>query len=312
MRKSAKAVTQIGLEMLPHSDHSASLESILYLDDNFLPPQMPDASLELGSDNLIDISPRFPYKPMFTFVLFILEGSVHARINLTDYSVGPGDVLLCQSGIIVDVLKITPDIKTGVIAFDQDALLGGNTDESFLILQRRVIRPSIFHLEEQQMGMLQSIYQMTRGILKMDDFMYRRDAAGGLMRILTAALAQWTQNRRDNLESSSKKRRENLFIRFLHDVQAYCATERRIGFYSSRFNMTPKYFAKQINEISGRHASDWIRDHVILEAKAMLRTGNYSVGEVSDALHFPNSSFFGKYFKASVGVSPRQYMTQEK
>ena len=131
-------------------------------------------------------------------------------------------------------------------------------------------------------------------------------------RILTAALAQWTQNRWDNLESSSKKRRENLFIRFLHDVQAYCATERRIGFYSSRFNMTPKYFAKQINEISGRHASDWIRDHVILEAKAMLRTGNYSVGEVSDALHFPNSSFFGKYFKASVGVSPRQYMTQEK
>ena len=39
----------------------------------------------------------------------------------------------------------------------------------------------------------------------------------------------------------------------------------------------------------------------------MLRTGNYTVQQVSDALNFPNSSFFGKYFKAAVGCSPRRY-----
>lgn len=43
----------------------------------------------------------------------------------------------------------------------------------------------------------------------------------------------------------------------------------------------------------------------------MLRTGNYTVQQVSDALHFPNSSFFGKYFKAAVGCSPRRYAIEQ-
>lgn len=308
----ANAIAQIGLGMLPHSDHSASLDAILYLDDNFLPPQLPDSSLVKDADDLLDISPRFPYKPMFTFVLFLLDGSLHARINLNEYVAGPGDAILCRSGIIVDVLKITPNIKTGVFAFDQDVFFSDATETSVLALRRAVLKPEVFHLDEQQMGMLQGIYQMTRGLLRNDGFIYKQDAAGGLLRLLVAGLAQWMENRKNAPEAASRKRNEGLFVSFLQDIQAHCANERRISFYAERACMSPKYFAKLIYDASGRHAGDWIRDHVILEAKAMLRTGNYTVQEVSDALHFPNSSFFGKYFKGAVGVSPRQYMTIEK
>ena len=57
-------------------------------------------------------------------------------------------------------------------------------------------------------------------------------------------------------------------------------------------------------------ASEWIKDAVILEAKAMLRKGSYTVQQVSLALNFPNQSFFGKYFKSAVGMSPRQYQQE--
>ncbi len=58
---------------------------------------------------------------------------------------------------------------------------------------------------------------------------------------------------------------------------------------------------------SGKHAKDWIRDFVIKDAKTMLKSGNYTVQEVSEILHFANQSFFGKYFKEAVGCSPIAY-----
>ena len=58
---------------------------------------------------------------------------------------------------------------------------------------------------------------------------------------------------------------------------------------------------------TGRHPAEWIRDYVILDAKTMLRSGRYSVRKVAEELHFPNQSFFGKYFKEAVGVSPKKW-----
>ena len=58
---------------------------------------------------------------------------------------------------------------------------------------------------------------------------------------------------------------------------------------------------------SGRYAGQWIRDYVVLEAKALLKSGEYTVQQVSDRLNFANQSFFGSYFKKAVGCSPSAY-----
>ena len=44
------------------------------------------------------------------------------------------------------------------------------------------------------------------------------------------------------------------------------------------------------------------------EQQKMLKSGNYTVQEVSDALHFANQSFFGTYFKKAVGLSPKDFI----
>jgi len=54
---------------------------------------------------------------------------------------------------------------------------------------------------------------------------------------------------------------------------------------------------------------EWIRDYVMLDAKALLKSGKYTVQQVSDMLNFPNQSFFGTYFKKESGISPKAYMS---
>lgn len=45
----------------------------------------------------------------------------------------------------------------------------------------------------------------------------------------------------------------------------------------------------------------------ILEAKVLLKSTNLTVQQISDNLNFPTQSFFGKYFKKNVGMSPKFY-----
>jgi AraC-like DNA-binding protein len=46
---------------------------------------------------------------------------------------------------------------------------------------------------------------------------------------------------------------------------------------------------------------------VVLEARALLKSTNMTVQQISDELNFPSQTFFGKYFKRRVGMSPKEY-----
>jgi AraC-like DNA-binding protein len=39
----------------------------------------------------------------------------------------------------------------------------------------------------------------------------------------------------------------------------------------------------------------------------MLKDSALSIKEIAQQLHFPNQSFFGKFFKEHVGMSPSKY-----
>ena len=50
-----------------------------------------------------------------------------------------------------------------------------------------------------------------------------------------------------------------------------------------------------------------IRDRVITDAEAKLKSTDLTIQEIAYSLNFPDISFFGKYFKRYTGMSPKQY-----
>lgn len=62
---------------------------------------------------------------------------------------------------------------------------------------------------------------------------------------------------------------------------------------------------------TGKNASKIIDDVVIHRAKDLLRQSGLSIQEVADRLNFVSQSFFGKYFKQRVGISPSRYKTHD-
>ena len=104
-----------------------------------------------------------------------------------------------------------------------------------------------------------------------------------------------------------KSKQDILVEKFLAIVKENYRKQRLIEFYSEKLFLTPKHLSRVIKERSGKSAGEWIEDHVMLEAMALLKSTDKTIQQISDELDFPSQSFFGKYFKRRAGISPKQY-----
>lgn len=301
------AVKQVSLGMIPLTGNAVSLGQDMILSDNFQVESIYSSQMPLDEDGMFEYPLPTPYKQMFVFTMFCTEGRLKFRVNLQDYVLNKNDVLIVFPGFIIDNAKALPGSKAAGMSFIEEAFLKDDNKPSLKVIHQNLLHPMLFSLKPHQMEMLVPMYKLLRNICTCEGFAFKRDAINGVLQLMASGIAHWITENGQTDEIGIQNRGEHLFMSFLQDVQSHCSKERKIGFYARKFCISPKYFAKLIYDASGRHASDWIRDYVILEAKAMLRTGNYTVQQVSDALNFPNSSFFGKYFKAAVGCSPRKY-----
>lgn len=104
-----------------------------------------------------------------------------------------------------------------------------------------------------------------------------------------------------------QSRKDAIFQNFMLALFRNYRKERDVAFYARLQHFTPRYFSTIVKEQSGNSALHWIVQMVITEAKQLLEGSDLSIKEIANQLNFPTQSFFGKYFKQYVGVSPKDY-----
>lgn len=109
------------------------------------------------------------------------------------------------------------------------------------------------------------------------------------------------------LQPLPQSKKDAVFQNFMLALFRFYRKEREVSFYASMQHVTPRYFSTIIKEKSGNSALQWIVQMVITEAKQLLEGSDLSIKEIADQLNFPTQSFFGKYFKQYVGISPKEY-----
>jgi AraC family transcriptional regulator, transcriptional activator of pobA len=108
-------------------------------------------------------------------------------------------------------------------------------------------------------------------------------------------------------DEKQKTKKDILVEKFLTIVKENYRKHRMIEFYAEKLFLTPKHLSKVIKERSGKSSGEWIEEHVMLEARALLKSTDKTIQQISDELNFPSQSFFGKYFKRRAGISPKEY-----
>ena len=104
---------------------------------------------------------------------------------------------------------------------------------------------------------------------------------------------------------------EQIYIAYakalLRLIMKHYTRERRVSFYAEQLHLSPQHLCTTVKQQTGKTVADMIADVVIMDARALLKSTNMAIKEIAITLNFPNVSFFGKYFKRHVGMSPQQY-----
>ena len=98
-----------------------------------------------------------------------------------------------------------------------------------------------------------------------------------------------------------------LYERFRHLIEDHCMKEREVQFYANQLNITAKYLNAISKQNSGITASEWIQRFAKERIVLLLQNENLNIAEISDEMGFSSRSFFTRYVKKVLGVTPSEY-----
>ena len=240
---------------------------------------------------------------------FCTKGVAEFQINLKSYTIESGDMVILFPGQIV---------------YNKDA----SVENCILISVSRKLMESLVPANKSLMNLVFYIFE--NPVIKIDkkgeamingyiDFMLERikdfksgNTAYGNEIITGLGIALFYEvidivRKKAEFNDKPLNRKHEILRRFLKLLAEYYNENRTVAFYADKMCMSPKHVSHVIKELTGKTVGTWIDDHVIMEAKVLLKSSNMSVQEIAHLLNFSTQSFFGKYFKKRTGMRPGEY-----
>lgn len=97
-----------------------------------------------------------------------------------------------------------------------------------------------------------------------------------------------------------------LFNRFMMLLERDYKISRDVNYYAEKMNISSKYLANIVNQVTGHTPKTIIDQYVILQLKLHLKRSTQSIKEMAWEFHFADVSFFCRYFKKHTGLTPQQ------
>lgn len=258
---------------------------------------------ERSEHSKIDLS--IPCRSNYYKIGICIDGSAHVRVNLEDYEVNKNCLMLMSPDIIKQWPEVSKDFKALSLFFTREFI----TSTTLLHLDQFAFLESfsthvlkIYEKESDDISasllLLQRKYETVHP--------YRTEILKSYIAGLLFEIAAIYNSHK--IASGTAQTRSQLLTRdFKKLVLDYASKQRTLKFYAEKLFITPKHLTETIKEVSGKSASQWITDAVILEAKVLLQNPVNTISAISDLLHFSDQATFSKFFKKSSGHSPLAY-----
>ncbi|REC50314.1 AraC family transcriptional regulator [Chryseobacterium pennipullorum] len=124
---------------------------------------------------------------------------------------------------------------------------------------------------------------------------------------LILALGSKQKSSSENSIASTDKLPNKNAAEFQKLLETYYKSGKDLSFYSDRLNMTSNALSKAVKKEFGKTPTQLINERIILESKKLLHLTYRSIKEIAAELGFTDEFYFSRYFKKSVGCSPKKY-----
>lgn len=251
-------------------------------------------------------------------MLFCINGSIRLSVNLNDFDIKEGELIICTAGDIVKVSQ--PEIDESEDRHFVMLVMSHKFASDLRIDFKRILNEGLIPLSTPVIrlnGKVREIISdhlaLIAKVTSVKGELYK-DSVRSLVSSLVSVLgSQWfdevgSLKAKERMGTDTRSNHKRLiFEQFLKLVSENYSHHRQMAFYADKLCLSPKYLSKLVKEASGKAAPEWIDSYVLLEAKHLLKYSHMSIKEIVYRLHFPNQTAFYKYFKAHTGMTPTDY-----
>lgn len=268
-----------------------------------------DDSFSAGETDLQNFGKKI-VKLEDALILLYREGLARVEIDARPYSIVPQTRILLLPGSILHILEVSEHFRASFVSF---------TAELFRETTGR-IEPSVFFafkdnpcvmLTEEKDVFTEYFIQFMCNLFHDRDNCFRKLMARNMIQNFLLDLGDKVRRFSPRPYAFCSTQGEELFRRFILLVHEYGAVEREVSFYADRLYITSRYLSTIIRKISNKTPKELINEQAILEMKMLLQSTPLTIKEIAQRLKFPNESFFGKFFKREIGMSPSEYRKTE-
>lgn len=248
-----------------------------------------------------------PFKVDMTMAIIYKKGTTRTRINMVEYNIVAPCVIIVVNDSVYQPLESSDDLSSKAIVMSRsfsDSLFT-NFGNYKPIYNTIVSNPVIF-IDNDTIA-FDFFYDLLLNLMRSP----HRELALESARHLTLSMFYGYCAVRQGVMNNNKvaSRQESICSEFIDVLSHNYKEQRDVAFYADRLCITPKYLSQIVKDKIGKTASEVIEGYVIEESKALLISTTMTIQQISDELHFPSQSVFGKYFKRVTGLSPREYRT---
>lgn len=262
-------------------------------------------------ENIYEYDKFRALKVDLNIILVCRKGRMQFKLNGRSITVEKGQLVIVQSNTVTENIMTSLDLQCTIVLVSNErikSLLRSHYDLWNRLLY--VSHMNIIQLPEitpnQQYETEQLSYLMRSYIYKQRS-MFKEEIIESLLRCMILNVLGLMQEQVGGGAAMSYSQREQLFNRFLENLNQRKQRRQSVAAYAKELCVSPKYLSAVCKAVSGKNALQWINEYVVEDIRQMLSTTTLSIKEISTQVGFPSLSFFGKFIKRHLGMSPKQY-----
>lgn len=261
-------------------------------------------------DNLREIPQFGSGKIDFNVVAACITGRMLLEVSGQPTTVNAQQIFICHPHVVLSNLMISPDFECMVMCLS-DRLLRSILQSQMLIWNNMLYkqRYCIIEIPADRFRLYNELrYQWLN-----EDNPFKREILVSLLRVALLELCHQLMSKDkdqkvgEDFLQEGNSRMETLFHQFLKNIARRRIKKLSVSEYAEELCISPKYLSTVCRTVSGKSPTEWISEHVIEDITHYLKNTELTASQIGIELGFPNASFFGKYVREHLGMSPNEY-----
>lgn len=240
---------------------------------------------------------------------FCEKGKIVLEINGEGKNLGANDLVLLPPNTVIDNIMVSTDVEFKAIGASYEALRSNaHVGKATWELLHYISKCPVLKVKQEDVMLMNAYYDLL--VLKMSDkeTIYYREVMSRLRDAVyyefLSKIIPLAQEAGGGEETSLSGQ---ICKRFFYLLSKSEGRERSVTKLAAQMHITPKHLSTVVKSESGKTALTWIHLYTANVIEQRLKYTDQPVKEIANDLKFSSLSFFGKFVKAHLGVSPKEY-----